>query len=70
MRKSRFTEAQIVGILRELDARTTAAELVRKHGVTGTAGSRPVIWFASSSSRMKIGAKTGSSLGKRSRLTR
>jgi putative transposase len=33
MRKSRFTEAQIVGILKELDAGTPATELARKHGV-------------------------------------
>ena len=33
MRKTRFTEAQIVAILRELDAGTSAIELRRKHGI-------------------------------------
>lgn len=33
MRKSRFTEGQIIGILRELDVGTTAAELKRTHGI-------------------------------------
>ncbi len=33
MRKSRFTEAQIVGIVREYDAGTAVAELARKHGI-------------------------------------
>lgn len=33
MRKSRFTEAQIVGILKELDGGTPATKLARKHGV-------------------------------------
>lgn len=33
MRKSRFTEAQIVGIVREYDAGTPVAELARKHGI-------------------------------------
>jgi len=33
MKRSRFTEAQIVTILREYDAGTPIAELARKHGV-------------------------------------
>lgn len=33
MRKSRFTEAQIVGILHELDAGATMVEVGRRHGV-------------------------------------
>jgi putative transposase len=33
VKKTRFTEAQIVAILRELDAGTSAIELGRKHGI-------------------------------------
>jgi putative transposase len=33
MRKSRFTEAQIIAIVREYDAGTPVAELARKHGI-------------------------------------
>jgi putative transposase len=33
VRKSRFTEAQIVAILKELDAGIPATELGRKHGI-------------------------------------
>lgn len=33
MRKSRFTEAQIVAIVKEYDAGTSVAELARKHGI-------------------------------------
>jgi putative transposase len=33
VKKSRCTEAQIVGILKELDAGTTATELGRRHGI-------------------------------------
>ena len=33
MKKSRFTEAQIFGVLRKLDCGTPATELARKHGV-------------------------------------
>ena len=34
MRKSRFSEAQIVGILQELKAVSKAADLCRKHGIS------------------------------------
>ena len=34
MRKSRFSEAQIVGILKELKAGSKAADLCRKHGIS------------------------------------
>ncbi len=33
MKKSRFSEAQIVGVLKELSGGTPATELARKHGV-------------------------------------
>ncbi len=35
MRKSRFSEEQIIGILREQEAGRPTAEICRKHGVSG-----------------------------------
>lgn len=34
MRKSKFSEAQIIGILQEHSAGVTAAELARRHGIS------------------------------------
>jgi len=43
--KKRFTEAQIVGFLREADAGIPVKDLCRKHGFSdgAAAGSRPAI---------------------------
>jgi putative transposase len=33
MKQSRFTEAQIIGILKEQESRAPTAEVCRKHGI-------------------------------------
>jgi putative transposase len=36
MRKARFSEEQIIGILKEHDAGTKTEDLCRRHGISGT----------------------------------
>jgi putative transposase len=36
MRKARFTEEQIIGILKEHEAGARSEELCRRHGISGT----------------------------------
>jgi hypothetical protein len=46
MKPSRFTEEQIIGILREQEAGATTADMCRKHGVSPTAPTGALVAIA------------------------
>jgi len=67
MRKSRFTDAQIVAILKELDAGRPAKDLARRHGVH--ANTMRLWKDRYGELETRTAAKTASSLASRWRLT-
>jgi transposase-like protein len=50
MRKSRFTETQIIGMIKEQEAGLTVAEVCRKHGISRNRPAAPLTSSAFSTS--------------------
>mgnify|MGYP000087188156 FL=1 len=47
MRKSRFTDAQIIGMIKEQEAGLPTSELCRKHGLSPATELLPICWTGS-----------------------